>query len=98
MAQFVANRCHTPSSRGTLLREDGPCLLAQGKDAEAESCCKQAISIFEKAPQGADPANFAKALDEYAKVLRNTNRVPEAEKTEARAKAIREGVAKTEGK
>ena len=65
---------------------------------EAESCCKQAISIFEKAPQGADPANFAKALDEYAKVLRNTNRVPEAEKTEARAKAIREGVAKTEGK
>ena len=44
-----------PSSRGTLLREDGPCLLRQGKDAEAESCCKQAISIFEKAPQGPTP-------------------------------------------
>jgi tetratricopeptide (TPR) repeat protein len=71
---------------------------AQGKDAEAESCCKQAISIFEKAPKGADPTNFARALDEYAKVLRKTNRIVEAEKAEARAKSIREDVSKSEAK
>ena len=61
---------------------------AQGKNVEAESCCKQALATYEKAP-GADPLGFAKALEEYATVLRNTNRVAEAEKLEARAKAIR---------
>ena len=40
--------------------------------------------------------SFAKALEEYAKVLRNTNRADEAEKVEARAKAMREGRAKTQ--
>ena len=47
-------------------------------------------------PAAADPVSFAKALEEYAKVLRNTNRAAEAEKIEARAKAIREGPAKTQ--
>src|SRR5262249_27427266 len=61
---------------------------AQGKNAEAESCCKQAIAIYEKSPQVADPANYARALQEYAKVLRNTNRASEAEKVEARARAV----------
>ena len=73
-----------------------PTPAAQGKNDEAESCCKQAISILEKAPPAADPVSYAKALEEYAKVLRNTNRAAEAGKVEARAKALREGPAKTQ--
>ena len=61
----------------------------QGKHAEAESCCKQALAIYEQTP-AADPTGFAKALDEYATVLRRTNRDAEAEKLEARAKTVRE--------
>jgi hypothetical protein len=70
---------------------------AQGKNDEAESCCKLAISILEKAPPGADPVSFVKALEEYAKVLRNTNRGVQAEKVEARANTLRDGGAKPQG-
>ena len=61
----------------------------QGKHDLAESCCKQALAVYEKAPD-ADPAGYAKALEEYAAVLRKTNRAAEAEKVEARARSLRE--------
>ncbi|HMB05209.1 MAG TPA: tetratricopeptide repeat protein [Isosphaeraceae bacterium] len=60
----------------------------QGRNDEADSCCNRAVTIYEKA--GSDPAGLAKALDDYASVLRKTNRAAEAEKVEARARAIRE--------
>ena len=69
--------------------ENAIALADAGKNDEAESCCKQALATYEKAP-GADPLGFAKALEEYATVLRNTNRAAQAEKLETRAKALRE--------
>ena len=69
----------------------------QGKHDLAESCCKQALSVYEKAPD-ADPAAYAKALDEYAAVLRKTDRTAEAEKFEARARSLREKAGQADAK
>ena len=51
----------------------------------------QAGSDHLREAPGVNPSGFAKALEEYATVLRKTNRAAEAEKVEARARAIREG-------
>jgi tetratricopeptide (TPR) repeat protein len=53
---------------------------AQGQYAEAEPLYKQALAIKE---------DVVAALENYADLLRKTNRQTEAEKMEARAKAIR---------
>ena len=61
---------------------------AQGKYAEAEPLFRQSLAIVEKA-LGPEHPNVATALDNYAKLLRKTNRNAEAAKLEARAQAIR---------
>jgi len=49
---------------------------------------KSSLAIEEKA-LGANHPNVATILENYADLLRKTNRVSQAEKLEARAKAIR---------
>ena len=65
---------------------------AQGKYAEAEPLVKRALAIYEKA-LGPEHPDVARSLENYAALLRETARADEAERMEARAKAIR---AKTE--
>ena len=61
---------------------------AQGKYAEAEPLYRRALAIFEKA-LGPEHLDVARSLENYAKLLRKTNRKAEAAKMEVRAKAIR---------
>ena len=58
-----------------------------GRPDEAESCCKRAVTIQEKA---ADPIGTAKALENYAEVLRKLKRPSEAAPLEERARTLRE--------
>ena len=64
----------------------GRVCLAEDHPAEAEACCKRAVSIYEQL--GDDPLDMATALEDYAAVLRKTGRGPDAEKLEARAAAF----------
>ena len=61
---------------------------AQGRYAEAEPLYQRALTIREKAlrPEHSDVVT---SLENYAALLRETARDNEAEKMEARAKAIR---------
>ncbi len=61
---------------------------AQGNYAEAEPLYQRSLAILEKA-LGAEHPNVATSLEKYAALLRKTGRDAEAEKLEARAKAIR---------
>ena len=61
----------------------------QGKYTEAEPLYNRSLAIYEKA-LGPEHPNVAATLGNYAKLLREMNRDAEAEKMEARAKAIRE--------
>ena len=60
----------------------------QGRYAEAEPLYKRALAIREKA-LGPEHPDVATSLENYAALLRETARVDEAERLEARAKAIR---------
>ncbi len=60
----------------------------QGKYAEAEPLLKRALAIREKA-LGPEHPHVAQSLENYAALLRQTARANEAERMEARAKAIR---------
>ena len=60
----------------------------QGKYADAELLCKQALAIEEKT-LGPEHPNVVTSLENYAALLRKTNRKSEAVKLEARAMAIR---------
>ncbi len=65
----------------------------QGRYTESEPLHKRALTIWEKAlrPEHPDVAQSLNnlALENYAGLLRDTGRIAEAEKMEARAKAIR---------
>ncbi len=61
---------------------------AQGKYAEAEPLYQRALAIVEKA-LGPEHPHVATSLENYAALLRQTARADEAERMEARAKAIR---------
>ena len=61
---------------------------AQGKYAEAEPLYQRSLTIVEKA-LGPEHPLVALSLQNYAALLRETNREAEAEKMEARAQAIR---------
>ncbi|MFQ5956109.1 MAG: tetratricopeptide repeat protein, partial [Kiloniellales bacterium] len=61
---------------------------AQGRYAEAEPLYKRSLATWEKAVGPADP-NLAKALENYAALLRETGRGAEAFEMGARAIAIR---------
>ena len=61
---------------------------AQGKYTEAEPLFRRALAVWEKA-LGPEHPNVAMALENYAALLRKTNRAAEAAKLEARAQAIR---------
>ncbi len=61
---------------------------AQGRYGEAEPLHKRALAIMEKA-LGPEHPNVATSLENYAKLLRKTERDAEAEELEARGKAIR---------
>ena len=65
----------------------GRVCLTQDHPAEAEACCKRAVSIYEQI--GDDPLDLATALEDYAAVLRKTGRNTEAEKLVARARSLR---------
>ncbi len=60
----------------------------QGKYAEAEPLYIRSLAIREKA-LGVEHLNVAISLENYADLLRKTNRNDEAAKLEARAQAIR---------
>ena len=60
----------------------------QGRYAEAEPLYKRALAIWEKA-LGPEHPHVATILENYAALLRKTERTTEATKMEARAKAIR---------
>ena len=60
----------------------------QGKYAEAEPLFTRALNIWERA-FGPDHPTLAQGLENYAALLRKTNRPVEAAKMEARAKTIR---------
>jgi tetratricopeptide (TPR) repeat protein len=60
----------------------------EGKYAEAATVYERSLRILENALGPAHP-DVASVLLDYAGVLRKTNRTAEAEKLEARAKAIR---------
>ena len=64
-------------------------LNAQGRYAEAEPLYKRALAIKEKALRPERP-NVAMGIKNYADLLRKTGRTAETNKTEARAKAIRD--------
>ncbi len=61
---------------------------AQGKYAEAEPLYKLSLAINEKA-LGPEHPQVARGLENYAALLRKSNREAEATKIEARAKASR---------
>ncbi len=61
---------------------------AQGRYAEAEPLFQRALAINEKA-LGPEHPDVAQSLENYAALLRQTARADEAERMEARAKAIR---------
>ena len=61
---------------------------AQGQYAEAEPLFRRSLAIMEKA-LGPEHPHVAACLENYAGLLRKTNRQSEAAKLEARAKAIR---------
>ena len=61
---------------------------AQGKYAEAEPLYKRSLAIREKA-LGPEHPDVATSLENYAALLRQTAHADEAERMEARAKAIR---------
>ncbi len=60
----------------------------QSKYAEAEPLYKRSLAIREKA-LGPEHPDVAQSLENYAALLRQTARADEAERMEARAKAIR---------
>ncbi len=61
---------------------------AQDHYAEAEPFYQRALAIVEKA-LGPEHPHVATTLENYAALLRETARADEAERMEARAKAIR---------
>ncbi len=61
---------------------------AQGRYAEAEPLYQRALAIAEKA-LGPEHPHVATSLENYAALLRETEREDKAEEMEARAKAIR---------
>ncbi len=67
---------------------DEGCGVAQGHYAEAEPLYKRSLVIGEKA-LGPEHPHVATSLENYAALLRGTARADEAERMEARAKAIR---------
>ncbi len=66
----------------------GEVYRAQGRYAEAEPLYQRPLAIFEKA-LGPEHPHVAMTLENYAALLRQTARANEAERMEARAKAIR---------
>ncbi len=60
----------------------------QGHYAEAEPLYQRALAIVEKA-LGPEHPHVATSLENYSALLRQTARADEAERMEARAKAIR---------
>ncbi len=72
----------------TSLNNLAEIFLAQGKYAEAEPLCKRSLTIRETA-LGPEHPQVADSLGNYAWLLRETGRETEADKMEARAKAIR---------
>ena len=65
-----------------------PTPLAEGQYSEAEPLYKRALTIRMKT-LGREHPNVATSLENYAALLRLTARADEAERMEARAKAIR---------
>ncbi len=61
---------------------------AQGKYAEAEPLYQRSLAIREKA-LGPEHPDVATSLENYAALLRQTARADQAERMEARAKAMR---------
>ncbi len=60
----------------------------QGHFAEAEPLYQRALAVYEKA-LGPEHPDVATSLENYAALLRETEREDRAEEMEARAKAIR---------
>ena len=62
--------------------------LAESRYSEAEPLYQRSLAILERA-LGPEHPHVAQSLENYAALLRQTARADEAERMEARAKAIR---------
>lgn len=66
----------------------GDIFLAQNNLASAERSYRRSVYLFERASEP-DRSEFAAALTSYASFLKNSNRIREASKFEARANLLR---------
>lgn len=71
----------------TSLNNLGNCYRQQGKFAEAEPCYKRAIEVQTRLKGPLSP-DMVPIFDNYAKMLRAAQREAEAQKMEAKARAI----------
>jgi len=71
----------------TTLNNLANCLRQQGRYADAEPLYKKAISLKEKS-SGLMSKDLAILLENYAKMLRLSGRIPEAENLDTRVHAI----------
>ncbi len=83
----------SPETTGRLHHRLASVNLDQGKHQDAEGQFKSALAIYQKA-DGQPGRSVAQVLERYAELLEKTNRRAEAEKARARAKEIREKLAK----
>jgi hypothetical protein len=87
-AEQILHILQTPRARAKTLLAIANTYLGDGKYPDAERLFKESISMSERAV-GAEHPDVADALEAYAILLRNQNRVPEASKLVARASQIR---------
>ena len=82
-----AHVCVNPGSHRSHTRSVGSSVI-QGRYAEVELLYQRSLAIWEKALEPDHP-DVATSLQNYAALLRKTGRTAEADRLEARAKAIR---------
>ena len=83
-----AEKLDEQDALATSLNNLGALYNTQGKYAEAEPLLKRSLATWEKAV-GPEHPDVAMGLQNYAELLRKTNREAEAKKMESRAEAIR---------
>jgi len=86
-AMKLAQDAKADNEQAKALTELGELSYALGKNADAETRLKQAVELYESAPNQ-DKADYRAALEAYAKVLYRLNRVGEADQIYKKIKAL----------
>jgi hypothetical protein len=87
-AEQILHILLTPRARAKTLLAIANTYLDDGKYTDAERLFNESISMSEKAV-GDDHPDVADGLEAYAVLLRNRNRIPEANRADAHARRIR---------